>query len=202
MKNQPKIDQDQDPRWDVVISNYFKLHNDRVVRHARSMVKNLEDAEDIAQDVWEKARRLIHTYDNGKCEFGTWLYTITLCKVRDFLESKNEKYKSYPVSNWIVDGNGMSFQFNSPKSSEADTQVLNSELKQRILTAFRELNRTYRRIAVMFFLNDLSHNDIATALDMPLGTVKVSILRARTTLQEQLDGLYILKSEKHNVVMA
>lgn len=164
-------------------------------------VNNVEYAEQICSDVWLKAHRLNESekfgYDSEISEVSTWLHKIAYSCYVDFMRTNHsDHYK--PVSSFVnSEGDEISFQFESPAKS--DSLVINKELEIRLDKAFYELNSENRRIASMYFRQGMKQTEIAEMFNIPLGTVKVTLSRARELLKQELKGLYIPKKRKTNV---
>ena len=86
------------------------------------------------------------------------------------------------------------FNFVAPEQSKADNEVLTKELHGKIAKAFRTLKPKYRKIAILYFLRDLPYVEIAEIVNVPMGTVKGMISRARQKLQAELGNVYNMKA--------
>jgi len=165
---------------------YDKFYS-QVFNAVRTMVTNVHDAEEVTADVFVKVNRLLHTFDESKSAFTTWLYTITRSVILDFFKTNHQdRFKA--VSDFMTkDGNDV-FTFHT--NERADDLVREKEMQAEIAKAFRSLKPKYRKVATLFFLREQSHAEIAEVMDIPLGSVKGMINRCRATLQEQLQSVY------------
>jgi RNA polymerase sigma-70 factor (ECF subfamily) len=177
---------------------YAETHS-QVQNHVRRVVRHEHDSEDVAMDVFIKIQKLIKnpvtTFDENKSSLSTWVHTVTNSVILDFFRTNHQDhYKA--VSDFIQNDatvpDSSPFQFVSP--AKADSEILNAELHSRIAKAFRTLKPKYRKIAILFFLRDLPYVEIAEIVDVPMGTVKGMLSRARQKLQTELDGLYNFKA--------
>ena len=174
---------------------YNECHS-QIYSHALRVVKNVHDAEDIRSNVYLKIQRLESTkYDESKgTALSSWVHTVTNSVILDFFRTNHQdRYKA--VSDFIQGDslyNDSPFQFIAP--AKADSDILNKELQSKIAKAFRTLKPKYRKIAILFFLRDLPYVEIAEIVDVPMGTVKGMLSRARQKLQAELDGLYNFKA--------
>jgi RNA polymerase sigma-70 factor (ECF subfamily) len=128
---------------------------------------NEDQAEDIAVRTFAKAFDKIHTF-NPSFKFETWLTTI----------SKNiqiDQHRKQNSKNEIQDGNP------SPEDLLIITQNL-SDLLQKIKT----LKREYKTIIRLRYFEELSYKEISERLELPLNTVKVTLLRAKKVLAQEI----------------
>jgi len=164
-------------------------------------INNFHNAEDLTVEVFTKAHRLIYTndlryrFDSDRSNIKTWLRTIANCAIIDFYRT-NKRRNSQCVSDIVNSETGEEiFQFFASRKENSDFNIENLELKNRINKAFATLKPKYKRIAILYFLNDRDYKGIAEICDVPLNTVKVMIMRIREKLQVELKDLYIVKSK-------
>jgi RNA polymerase sigma-70 factor (ECF subfamily) len=171
----------------AIVAELYTKHYDKIFSYVKYIVKDEHDSEEVTNDVFDKVLRFYDNYDSNQSEIVTWLFNVTKNIVLDYFRTNHQdKYKA--VSNF-VDGEGKEmFQFNSP--AQTDASILNAEKRNEILKAFRGLKPSYRKVAVMYFINEKNYNEISTMLEIPLGSVKGMTNRARKALQEQLSGTY------------
>jgi len=132
-------------------------------------------------------------FDAEKSALPSWVRTVTNSVVLDYFKTNHQdKYKA--VSDFVAQDGSEIFQFNGVAKSP-DKLMENDELKERLLKAFRGLKPKYRKIATLYFIREYEYTEISEMLNVPMGTVKGMISRARVKLQKELDGLYILKKE-------
>ena len=177
---------------------YNECH-EQIYNHALRVVKNVHDAEDVRGNVYLKIQRLECTnYDKNhikKAQFSSWINTITNSVLLDFFRTNHQEH--YQAIADFADNNDESktyFNFVAPDNYKADAEVLTSELHSRIAKAFRTLKPKYRKIAVLYFLRDLPYVEIAEIVNVPMGTVKGMISRARVKLQAELRNVYNMKA--------
>ena len=121
------------------------------------------------------------------------MHTVTNSVILDFFRTNHQdRYKA--VGDYTDDEGNETFNFIAPDQSRADAEILKTELEQKLDKVFYELKPEYRRVASMFFIQELSYIEIADILDIPMGSVKGMLSRARAKLQEGLDGVYTSKS--------
>lgn len=151
--------------------------------HIRKMIKEVELVEDLVQEVFMKAFHNLSSYSN-EYAFSTWLYRIATNHTIDYLRKKklqtlsiNEPYKS----------NDGEMEIQLPDESFAtDSPVMKKERKAIVQHAIENLPEKYRAVIEMRHMEEKSYQEISEILDLPLGTVKAHIFRARELLYKAL----------------
>ena len=171
------------PIISILYRDYYKSTYYYVLR----IVKYVHDAEQVTNDVFDKIRRFYDTFDETKSGIGTWIRTVTNSVILDFFRTNHQDYYQ-AVSDFANDENDVKnfFQFVAPKQDNADQKILTAEKQEHIDKAFYELKPEYRRVASMYFIQELSYVEIADMLDVPMGTIKGMVNRSRTMLQQAL----------------
>lgn len=180
------------------------MYKDKAMTLAMRILKNTEDAEDALQEAFIKAFRAIADRQfEERAKFSTYFYRIVYNTAIDFY--KKHKAKTYNLINidapkkyddsestdissfeMEIDRNKyyMSGVFDTEKKS------LDSELQGVINRYLEEIPEKYSSILTLFYVNDLSHEEISETLKLPLGTVKNRIFRAKDKLKEILVKKY------------
>lgn len=153
-----------------------------VLRHQRyafnlayRVIGNYAEAEDVTQEAFVRAWRGLPGF-RGQARFTTWLYRIVynLCLNR-LPRLRRELLQAEPLEEAVV----------NPAPAPPDV----FEVQERLAFLHEELNRLpakYRLVLTLRYLQDLSYAEIAAALDVPMGTVKTHLHRARRLLTERL----------------
>ena len=141
------------------------------------MVGNAADAEDLAQDTFIKAFRSIGLYDN-KYPFHTWLFKIAHNTSIDFL--RVNKHAALTIDDAE---NPIDIEDQGPSLEEKAEHLSQKELIERQLAT---LPPPYREILMLRHQQELSYEEISQSLEIPIGTVKVRLFRAREIMKEKL----------------
>lgn len=150
--------------------------------HVLKMVKNHEQVEDLVQEAFVKAFENLSSY-NKNYAFSTWLYRITTNHTIDYLRKK--KLKTVSMDEPIKTREGeMSMQISG--KAETDRKIIKEQRSKIIKKAIDDLPEKYRKVIEMRHLEELSYQEISEELDIPLGTVKAHIFRAREMLYKSL----------------
>lgn len=150
--------------------------------HVLTMVKHHEQVEDLVQEAFMKAFGNLQSY-NTSYAFSTWLYRITTNHTIDYLRKR--KLDTTSIHNPYKTNDGeVEIQISDTK--ETDRAIIRKERKQIIHQAIQNLPEKYREVIEMRHLDELSYQEISEHLDLPLGTVKAHIFRAREMLYKAL----------------
>ena len=148
------------PAFDLLVDRYQQ----KVFRLAYSIVHDSASAEDVTQDAFVKMWQVLPEYD-GRASPSTWLYTIARNTALSALRAANRRR---------ADSLDCSYEVPS-RSADAVAQLEMEELVGRLPEAEQEVVR-------LFYLQDRNVAEVAQMLDMPIGTIKSHLHRARRNL--------------------
>lgn len=151
--------------------------------HVARMVKESEQVEDLVQEALMKAFNNLESY-NTNYAFSTWLYRITTNHTIDYLRKKKLQTTSIDKPVKTRDGE-LSIEL-PDEDNETDRAIIRKQRKKIITTAIENLPDKYRQVIEMRHIEELSYHEISEELDLPLGTVKAHIFRAREMLYKAL----------------
>lgn len=144
---------------------------------ASRILRNREDAEEATQDAFIRAYNALNGFE-GKSRFSTWfyriLYNVCLTKIsrrKEELFSLDEESHSYLLDRSVENDRG-------PDDFEIKDSVEFVKRKMDSLPA------KYQTILTLFYLQELSHEEIAEVTRLPIGTIKTHLYRARQSLQQ------------------
>ncbi len=151
-------------------------HAPFVYNLALRTLNDVHEAEDIAQDAFVRVWQALPQFQ-AKSQFRTWLYRIVtnLCYNR-LPRLKTELAALDPTEAVLL----------SDGRQTVERQLLTAELRDYLFTAIDNLPPSYRLLITLRHLQGLSYQEIADVTELPLGTVKTGIFRARQMLQERL----------------
>ncbi|HOQ67701.1 MAG TPA: sigma-70 family RNA polymerase sigma factor [Candidatus Atribacteria bacterium] len=149
------------------------------------LVKHREEAEDLAQETFTKAFFALHQY-NHTYEFSTWIFRIALNVCRDHFRRKKFLFFSLntPVGEEEETEWGDLIEQNS--FLDPDGELSNQELREELEKAIDHLPLKFKEVIILRHLEGLSYNDISRITNLPVGTVKTYLHRARKKLREEL----------------
>ncbi len=155
------------------------------------MVNNSDDADDLTIEAFGKAFNRLHQY-TPNFAFSTWLFKIATNNCIDFLRKKKKNVLS--LDNRYNNDDGDSLMIELKSEGLNPEQVAIREQKLVIMrNVVTRLKPRYRMLVEMRYFKELSYEEISTELDLPLGTVKAQLFRAREFL------FNILKNTKDGI---
>ncbi len=158
-------------------------YKDQIYHLIFRMVKDNAQADDLTQETFIKAFNALASF-NSEYAFSTWLYKIAANNCIDFFRKK--KLQTYSLNSPIKAKDG-DIQRDFPDSTqEPESGLISKEQTNQIKSAIEKLPKKYREAILLRHINDKSYEEIAEHLDIPLGTVKVRIFRAREMLKKML----------------
>jgi len=172
--------------YELLVSEYQPL----VYGLAYRLLGDVEESRDIAQETFLKAWRHIGTF-RGECTLKTWLYRLTLNQVSNHRRWWRRRRRQDTVSldeTHVTSGITISDRLTSSESSP-EQNALGRERQRLLLVALDGLKPDYKVAVVLRDIEDLNYDEIALALELPLGTVKSRIARGRDELRKRLQNM-------------
>ena len=157
-------------------------YKDSIYYMLLKMVNNRDDAEDLTIEAFGKAFRNIKQYTPDYA-FSTWLFKIATNNCIDFIRKKRKMSLSIDRGFENEDGQDMTLDVRSDGPSPDDVMMK----KQKVLMmkdVVEKLKPRYRRLVELRYYQELSYEEISEELNLPLGTVKAQLFRAREFLYQ------------------
>jgi RNA polymerase sigma-70 factor (ECF subfamily) len=152
-------------------------------RHIGRMVRDKSEVDDLVQECFIKAFTALSSY-SSEYAFSTWLYKIATNHTIDYLRKK--KLPTMSIDRPITAKDG-EIEYELPDTTyRPDKHIVDDQRKQLLRDAIDSLPPKYHRVIVMRHQQEKSYEEIARELDLPLGTVKAHIFRARALLYKHL----------------
>ncbi len=161
------------------------LHQNRVYNLCFWQLGQADDACDAAQDVFIRAWKALESF-RGDCAFSTWLHRIALNVTYDAARRRNrapQPFSALPPSA----EEGVERDEESPHADAPDEISLRRERRNAVRTALAALPEHHRTVLVLFDLQGHSYETVSQVLQVPPGTVKSRLNRARLALRRALD---------------
>ncbi len=147
------------------------------------MTRNAEDATDLAQEVFIKVFNLLDRFDEDYA-FSSWLFRIATNHCIDFLRRKRMRFQSIESA---TGADGEEYELQLPDTGPTpDTVLQRKEALSLLEEVIGDLPPHYKAITLLRHDQQLSYEEIAEILQLPLGTVKARIHRARNMIQQML----------------
>ena len=156
-------------------------YKDRVFRLLGRYCRDPVECEDLAQEVFLKVFRKLHTFQQESAFF-TWLYRITVNAATDHLSRASHRRLRLVEEDSLLDPGSPDVEASSPMAP-----LMVAELAAVTRKIVADLPEKYRTILILREFEDLSYNEIAAVLQIHLGTVESRLFRARQRFKEQLE---------------
>ncbi|HEX7091306.1 MAG TPA: sigma-70 family RNA polymerase sigma factor [Longimicrobiales bacterium] len=164
-------------------------HLDAVYRFALRLAGSAADAEDLVQETFLRAYRSWEQYTPGTSA-KSWLFTI--CRNTFLRQRERERRRDEVVQRAAREGDGPAVPggelplFMPAAQSDPEGELFRDMIDESILNAIERLPADFRDAVVLSDLEGLSYAEIASVLDIPVGTVKSRLFRGRRLLQQEL----------------
>ena len=161
----------------------MNLYADRLYNYILRMVGNATDAEDLVQETFLRAYQGLPNFD-GRASLGTWLYRIAtnLC-----IDHRRRRARRVPTVSYSLqeDENGEPAEWDIPDYHTPNPldAALNRELERVVEDAISKLSPKLKTVLLLYDVEELSYEEIARVLNIPIGTVKSRLNHARTQIQ-------------------
>ncbi len=144
------------------------------------MVKNSDDADDLTIEAFGKAFNRIHQY-TPDFAFSTWLFRIATNNCIDFIRKK--KMVTFSIDRSFDDGEGGELNIDIQSDTLDPEEKFIRKQKIRIMREIvDQLKPRYRELVILRYFREFSYEEIAEETELPLGTVKAQLFRAREQL--------------------
>lgn len=168
--------------FDLLVVKY----QHKIVHLVNRYVKDPSEAQDVAQDTFIKAYRALGDF-RGESAFYTWLYRIAINTAKNYLLSRSRRHSDYEV-----DAQDAEQLEGAPQMRDIDTpedHMMNDEIIKVIKEAVEKLPEEMRIAITLREFEGMSYEEIAEAMDCPIGTVRSRIFRAREAIDDKLNPL-------------
>jgi RNA polymerase sigma-70 factor, ECF subfamily len=166
----------------------FRQYEKLVFRTAYLIVGDMEKARDVLQEVFVAVWKSRHTFDPKKANFTTWLHRITVNKC------SRRQSKQQPIFLSLEESQEKGFQPESNGDLPEELMISREEYGE-LMRALSTLDVKYRSAVVLRYFSELSCEEIAQTMDIPLGTVKSRLHYALKSLR----AIYARKSEEYGL---
>lgn len=157
------------------------------------MVNNKNDAEDLTLEAFGKAFKNLHQYSPNYA-FSTWLFKIATNNCIDFLRKRRGIYVSIETNQENGDNDSpIKLRSTEPNPEEKLIRIQKAFLMRKIV---HRLKPRYRILVELRYFSEYSYEEIAKELNLPLGTVKAQLFRAREMLFKMIESTEIDEHEE------
>ncbi len=177
-----RAQQNERGAFDLLVLKY----QHKVIKLVARLLRDPTEAEDVAQEAFVKAYRALGSF-RGDSAFYTWLYRIAVNTARNSIASRQRRPLDYEAELSESEQNNVAARLKHDDTPEAT--VLSEEIRQTVNSAIEQLPEDLRTAIVLREIEGLSYEEIAVAMDCPVGTVRSRIFRAREAIDRALKPL-------------
>jgi RNA polymerase sigma-70 factor, ECF subfamily len=170
----------------AAFDHLVRKYQHKIIQLVNRYVKDPSEAQDVAQETFIKAYRAISGF-RGESAFYTWLYRIAINTAKNYLVSRSRRFYDYEIDAQDAEQIEGASQMRSIETPEH--QLLSDEIGVAIKSAIEKLPEDMRIAIMLREFDGLSYEDIAAAMDCPVGTVRSRIFRAREAIDKKLQPL-------------
>jgi RNA polymerase sigma-70 factor (ECF subfamily) len=177
-----RVQQGDKSAFDLLVIKY----QHKIVHLVNRYVKDPSEAQDVAQDTFIKAYRALGDF-RGDSAFYTWLYRIAINTAKNYLLSRSRRHFDYEID--VQDAEQVE---NAPQLKNIETPenlLMNEQIVAVIKSAIERLPEEMRIAITLREFEGMSYEEIAEAMDCPIGTVRSRIFRAREAIDQKLNPL-------------
>ncbi len=149
------------------------------------MINNKDDAEDLTIEAFGKAFNRLHQYTPNYA-FSTWLFKIASNNCIDWIRKQKKKTLSIDSPIGTDDGDEMHIELKGHGLDPSEV-VIRDQKSEVMREVVEKLKPRYRTLVELRYYKEYSYEEIADELDLPLGTVKAQLFRAREFLMNLLE---------------
>lgn len=177
-----RVQQGDKQAFGLLVSKYQR----KLIRLLSRWIRDPAEVEDVAQETFIKAYRALPGF-RGESAFYTWLYRIAINAAKNHLASRGRRPPRDDMEMEVaeqLESGGRLREMGTPEN-----HLLSEEIAQTVQKALDELPEDLRTAIVLRELEGLSYEEIAEAMDCPIGTVRSRIFRARDAIDKRLSPL-------------
>jgi RNA polymerase sigma-70 factor (ECF subfamily) len=168
--------------FDLLVLRY----QHKVVKLVARLLRDPAEAEDVAQEAFVKAYRAIGSF-RGDSAFYTWLYRIAVNTARNTMASRQRRPLDYEAD--LSESEQSVVESRMRHGDTPEAAALSEEIHTTVNGAIEALPEDLRTAIILREVEGLSYEEIAEAMDCPVGTVRSRIFRAREAIDRSLKPL-------------
>jgi len=177
-----RVQQGDKSAFDLLVIKY----QHRIMHLVNRYVKDPSEAQDVAQDTFIKAYRALADF-RGESAFYTWLYRIAINTAKNYLLSRSRRHFDNEID--VQDAEQVENAAQLKDMDTPDNLLMNEQIIRVIKDAIEKLPEEMRIAITLREFEGMSYEEIAEAMDCPIGTVRSRIFRAREAIDEKLKPL-------------
>ena len=160
----------------------MERYRDAIYYMLLKMVNNAADAEDLAIEAFGKAFKNIRQY-TANFAFSTWLFKIASNNAIDFMRKK--KLNNVSIDETLRDTDAIPVNIRSEQPTPEESLITEQKIVM-LRSLVSKLKPRYRKLVELRYFYEYSYEEISEEMNLPIGTVKAQLFRARELLQNIL----------------
>jgi RNA polymerase sigma-70 factor, ECF subfamily len=160
-----------------------RRYQDRLYNTVVRLLGNAEDAQDVVQDAFLSAYQSLHQFQ-GDARFFTWLYRIAV----NAAISLKRKHRVLLSADLTTAGQNVAEPLDDSPASQPGAALERAEDRQQLQAALARLTPEHRAVLVLKEIDGQKYETIAEILQVPIGTIRSRLHRARLELRDRLEG--------------
>ena len=170
----------------IAYGELMDLYRDSIYFMMLKMVKSEDDAEDLTIEAFGKAFNRLKQYSPSYA-FSTWLFKIASNNAIDFIRKKRIQLTSMDTGYTNDEGESMRIDVES-EEKDPEEETMHLEKVRLMREVVKKLKPRYRDLIEKRYFQELSYDEIAIDMGLPLGTVKAQLFRARAFLADLMEN--------------
>ncbi|BAP88910.1 RNA polymerase sigma factor RpoE [Burkholderiales bacterium GJ-E10] len=176
--------------FEILVAKYQR----KISRLLARMIRDPSDIEDVTQEAFIKAYRALPSF-RGESAFYTWLYRIAINTAKNHFAAQGRKAPTVAAGDF-EDADGGDEPFAQPDVDTPESVYQSRQIGLAVNRAIDQLPEELRTAIVLRELEGLSYDEIAAAMNCPVGTVRSRIFRAREAIAQELRPLLDTPQDK------
>jgi len=177
-----RVQQGDKRAFDLLVLKY----QHKIIKLVMRYVRDPAEAQDVSQEAFIKAYRALPRF-RGDSAFYTWLYRIAINTAKNHLVSASRKPMAYDLD--LQDPEQQTVHEALRDQDSPEGVALRDELQETVEAAIADLPEELRTAITLREVEGLSYEEIAQAMDCPVGTVRSRIFRARDAIDQRIKPL-------------
>lgn len=177
-----RVQQGDRVAFDILVGKY----QHKIVKLVGRYVRDPDDALDVAQDAFIKAYKALASF-RGDSAFYTWLYRIAINTAKNQLVANKRRAEDFSLD--LQDPDQYEMHGRLREGDTPEGLVLSEEIRETVNQAIEALPEDLRTAIVLREIEGMSYEEIAGAMECPVGTVRSRIFRAREAIDKRLKPL-------------
>ena len=186
-----RVKQGDQRAFDLLVAKYER----RVQRLLSRLVRDSAEIEDITQEAFIKAYRALPQF-RGESAFYTWLYRIAINTAKNYLATKSRRPVTVGEFQGADDGEFFDLGDVVEDNNTPDAVLHSRQVAEAVNAAIEALPEDLKAAITLREIEGLSYEEIAQAMDCPIGTVRSRIFRAREAIAQRLRPLLGTKEDE------